>query len=66
MGESAPTGRLGAPLRGAPSCFAKASSPHSTAPVGRRSREGSERPLWRGAGLPLGRFGHRQAAGAPT
>eukprot|EP00969_Alexandrium_andersonii_P078322 3453652-Alexandrium_andersonii.AAC.1 len=27
MGESAPTERLGAPLRGAPSCCIKASSP---------------------------------------
>eukprot|EP00969_Alexandrium_andersonii_P335720 14838987-Alexandrium_andersonii.AAC.1 len=27
MGESALTGQLGAPLRGAPSCYAKVSSP---------------------------------------
>eukprot|EP00969_Alexandrium_andersonii_P039250 1720222-Alexandrium_andersonii.AAC.1 len=39
---------------------------HSTAPVGRRPREGSERPLWRGVGLPPGRLRHRQAARVAT
>eukprot|EP00969_Alexandrium_andersonii_P226089 9984321-Alexandrium_andersonii.AAC.1 len=32
---------------------------HSAAPVRRQPREDSEGPLWRGAGLPLGRLGHR-------
>eukprot|EP00969_Alexandrium_andersonii_P353445 15439914-Alexandrium_andersonii.AAC.1 len=39
---------------------------HSTAPVGRRLREGSEGPLLREAGLPPGRLGHGQAAHATT
>eukprot|EP00969_Alexandrium_andersonii_P234622 10358431-Alexandrium_andersonii.AAC.1 len=39
---------------------------HSTAPGWRRPREGSEGPPWRGAGLPLGRLGHRKAARVTT
>eukprot|EP00969_Alexandrium_andersonii_P364355 15463971-Alexandrium_andersonii.AAC.1 len=39
MGESAPTERLGAPLRSAPSCCAKASSPIVRRPVGDSSEE---------------------------
>eukprot|EP00969_Alexandrium_andersonii_P339748 15018609-Alexandrium_andersonii.AAC.1 len=34
FGESALTGHLGAPLRGAPSCYAKASSPIARRPSG--------------------------------
>eukprot|EP00969_Alexandrium_andersonii_P362505 15459871-Alexandrium_andersonii.AAC.1 len=33
---------------------------HSIAPVGRRALEGSEGPLWKGAGLPAGHLGQRQ------
>eukprot|EP00969_Alexandrium_andersonii_P139127 6152765-Alexandrium_andersonii.AAC.1 len=39
---------------------------HSTAPLGRRPREGSEGPLRRGVVLPPGRLGHWQAAGITT
>eukprot|EP00969_Alexandrium_andersonii_P272876 12061628-Alexandrium_andersonii.AAC.1 len=39
---------------------------HSAAPIWGRPGEGSEGPLWSGVGLLLGRFGHRQAAGAQT
>eukprot|EP00969_Alexandrium_andersonii_P369113 15474397-Alexandrium_andersonii.AAC.1 len=59
MGESALTGQLWAPLRGAPKLLRKSIFAHSVAAVGRRPREGSEGPLWRGACLPLGRLGHR-------
>eukprot|EP00969_Alexandrium_andersonii_P009907 432426-Alexandrium_andersonii.AAC.1 len=34
MGESALTGQLGAPLRGAPSCYVRASSPIVRRPSG--------------------------------
>eukprot|EP00969_Alexandrium_andersonii_P355880 15445396-Alexandrium_andersonii.AAC.1 len=66
MGESALTGQLGAPLRGAPELLCESIFAPSTAPVGRRPPEGSEGPLWRGVGLPLGRLGHSRAARVTT
>eukprot|EP00969_Alexandrium_andersonii_P282943 12507818-Alexandrium_andersonii.AAC.1 len=53
MGEIALTGQLGAPLRGAPKLPCESIFAHTTAPVGRRPREGSEGPLWRGLASPL-------------
>eukprot|EP00969_Alexandrium_andersonii_P201999 8925617-Alexandrium_andersonii.AAC.1 len=42
MGESALTEQLGVPLRGAPELPCESTFAHSTAPVKRRVREGSE------------------------
>eukprot|EP00969_Alexandrium_andersonii_P163363 7221112-Alexandrium_andersonii.AAC.1 len=58
MGESALTGQLWAPHRGAPSCRVKGSSPKVRRPSGGGPGEGCEGPLWRRVGLPPGRFGH--------
>eukprot|EP00969_Alexandrium_andersonii_P348051 15389657-Alexandrium_andersonii.AAC.1 len=66
MGESALTGQLGAPLRGRPTLQCESIFAHSAAPAGRCPREGSEGPLWRGARLPPGRLGPRQAARVTT
>eukprot|EP00969_Alexandrium_andersonii_P303511 13417429-Alexandrium_andersonii.AAC.1 len=57
---------FGTPRSGAAGCPVRALSPI----VRRPSRGGPERALkgfcGGGAGPPLGRLGHRQAAGAPT
>eukprot|EP00969_Alexandrium_andersonii_P275281 12166203-Alexandrium_andersonii.AAC.1 len=59
--ESDRMGQVGAPLRGATSCYA-----NEEAMVRRPSGGGPERPLrglcFRGAGLRPGQLGHRQAA----
>eukprot|EP00969_Alexandrium_andersonii_P289680 12803665-Alexandrium_andersonii.AAC.1 len=65
MGESALPGQLWAPLRGAPSCCVKASSPIARRPLGggpKRALNG----LWRRVGLRLGRLGHRKVAHCTT
>eukprot|EP00969_Alexandrium_andersonii_P282531 12490538-Alexandrium_andersonii.AAC.1 len=65
MCESAPTGQLWAPLRGAQCCYVQASLSTVPRPSG-GSPERALKGLCEGELASLWGLGHRQAAGAPT